>query len=104
MGTAGGNAVFNGSASAWAAGWCPSPVSFLPILGMALYLCCFSAGFGPMPWTINAEIYPNWARSTGPSLARFCLPGEEGVTLKGRPLPRLLTGRGTSSSPSPSSP
>lgn len=61
-GAVGGNG--NGSRS-WAAGWCPSPVSFLPIAGMALYLCCFSAGFGPMPWTLNAEIYPNWARSTG---------------------------------------
>lgn len=26
-------------------------------------------GLGPMPWTINAEIYPTWARSTGTSIA-----------------------------------
>ena len=27
------------------------------------------SGLGPMPWTVNSEIYPMWARSTGNSLA-----------------------------------
>jgi len=34
-----------------------------------LYLLFFAPGMGPMPWTINAEIYPLWARSTCNSIA-----------------------------------
>ena len=41
------------------AGW----LSWLPVIGLCLYLLCFSPGMGPLPWTINSEIYPTWARS-----------------------------------------
>ncbi|KAJ8300583.1 hypothetical protein KUTeg_022102 [Tegillarca granosa] len=39
------------------------------VLGLALYLMFFAPGMGPMPWTINSEIYPLWARSTGNALS-----------------------------------
>lgn len=47
----------------WALEWCPSAYSWLTMAGMVLYLLCFAPGMGPMPWTINSEIYPQWARS-----------------------------------------
>lgn len=47
----------------WALEWCPSAYSWVTMLGMALYLMFFAPGMGPMPWTINSEIYPSWARS-----------------------------------------
>ncbi|XP_078678196.1 proton myo-inositol cotransporter-like isoform X2 [Branchiostoma floridae x Branchiostoma belcheri] len=49
----------------WAFNYCPSHYSWLAILGLVLYLMFFAPGMGPMPWTINSEIYPLWARSTG---------------------------------------
>ncbi|KAK6174955.1 hypothetical protein SNE40_013506 [Patella caerulea] len=45
-------------------GFCPTDYTWMPILGMVLFVLCFAPGMGPMPWTINSEIYPLWARST----------------------------------------
>lgn len=47
----------------WAYEWCPSSYAWLTMIGMVMYLFFFAPGMGPMPWTINSEIYPSWARS-----------------------------------------
>ncbi|XP_063164049.1 proton myo-inositol cotransporter isoform X2 [Candoia aspera] len=49
----------------WAYNFCPTPYSWTALLGLVLYLVFFAPGMGPMPWTVNSEIYPLWARSTG---------------------------------------
>ncbi|XP_075993818.1 proton myo-inositol cotransporter-like [Genypterus blacodes] len=49
----------------WAYNYCPTPYSWIVLLGLILYLALFAPGMGPMPWTVNSEIYPLWARSTG---------------------------------------
>uniref|UniRef100_A0A8C6T615 Solute carrier family 2 member 13b n=1 Tax=Neogobius melanostomus TaxID=47308 RepID=A0A8C6T615_9GOBI len=49
----------------WAYNFCPSSSSWVVLLGLVLYLASFAPGMGPMPWTVNSEIYPLWARSTG---------------------------------------
>ncbi|XP_066490233.1 proton myo-inositol cotransporter [Tiliqua scincoides] len=49
----------------WAYNFCPTSYSWTALLGLILYLVFFAPGMGPMPWTVNSEIYPLWARSTG---------------------------------------
>ena len=49
----------------WAYDHCPFALSWLAVLGLILYLAWFAPGMGPMPWTVNSEIYPQWARSFG---------------------------------------
>lgn len=55
----------------WTTDSCPSSYSWMATGGMVIYLAFFAPGMGPMPWTINAEIYPSWARSAGNGLATF---------------------------------
>uniref|UniRef100_A0A8C2ZD52 Proton myo-inositol cotransporter n=1 Tax=Cyclopterus lumpus TaxID=8103 RepID=A0A8C2ZD52_CYCLU len=49
----------------WAYNYCPTSYSWVVIMGLILYLAFFAPGMGTMPWTVNSEIYPLWARSTG---------------------------------------
>ena len=37
---------------------CPSHYNWLIIGALMLYLAAFSPGMGPVPWAVNAEIYP----------------------------------------------
>lgn len=53
----------------WTDTYCPSKYSWMSLVGMILYLMCFAPGMGTMPWTLNAEIYPQSGRSLGNSLA-----------------------------------
>ena len=38
--------------------------STVTVLSMVLYLLCFGVGMSPVPWAINAEIYPMHVRTT----------------------------------------
>ena len=43
----------------------------LAIVALFIYIAFFAPGMGPLPWTINSEIYPTWARSTAIGIATF---------------------------------
>ena len=53
----------------WSYAACPYKHAWLAIAALVLYISAFAPGMGPMPWTINSEIYPLWARSTGNAFA-----------------------------------
>ena len=50
---------------------CPSRFTGLVLGCLMIYLAAFSPGLGPLPWAINAEIYPLRVRglATGEWLA-----------------------------------
>ena len=49
----------------WYYNSCPNnEYAWLAIISLVIYIAFFAPGMGPLPWTINSEIYPNWARST----------------------------------------
>ena len=54
----------------WGYNTCPNNVlSPLAIIALIVYIASFASGAGPLPWTVNAEIYPTWARSTSIAIA-----------------------------------
>ena len=60
------NGSLTGGHLAWFDDACPpDPVAYLAVGGLFLYLAFFAPGMGPVPWTMNSEIYPTWARSFG---------------------------------------
>ncbi|KAL8143893.1 hypothetical protein V2J09_016925 [Rumex salicifolius] len=40
------------------AGYTSAFYAWLAVVGLALYIASFSPGMGPVPWTVNSEIYP----------------------------------------------
>lgn len=47
----------------WANGWCPTRWSGLILFGLAFVLFFYGPGVGPIPFTVNCEIYPLKFRS-----------------------------------------
>eukprot|EP01084_Bolivina_argentea_P165430 287401_1 len=56
----------------WIPQSCPERFSALGVVGILSYLFAFGLGASTVPWTLNAEIYPQYARSLGNSLATAC--------------------------------
>ena len=54
----------------WLEHSCPgNRVASLAVVALFIYIAFFAPGMGPLPWTVNSEIYPTWARSTAISIA-----------------------------------
>ncbi|KAA6422553.1 MAG: putative inositol transporter 2-like [Trebouxia sp. A1-2] len=51
---------------------CPSHYNWLIVGALMLYLAAFSPGMGPVPWAVNAEIYPVQLRGLGGGAAATC--------------------------------
>ena len=45
------------------------PIASLAVVCLFVYLAFFASGIGPIPWTVNSEIYPTWARGFGVSIS-----------------------------------
>lgn len=46
----------------WTPKFCPSDYSKIILAGLAVFLVFYGPGVGPMPFTINSEIFPLWCR------------------------------------------
>ncbi|KAF1755467.1 hypothetical protein GCK72_022036 [Caenorhabditis remanei] len=59
----------NATSYMWQKHHCTTSYTILPIVMMGLYLLTFSSGFTSLPWVLNSEFYPMWARSTCVSIS-----------------------------------
>ena len=60
-----GNRTCGNGTGSWSANTCDDHhyPGWISVVFLMVYLACFAPGMGPMPWTINSEIYPLEARS-----------------------------------------
>ncbi|CAN1833544.1 Inositol transporter 1 [Linum perenne] len=54
--------ILSGSFYGQSTGTSNSLFGWLAVIGLALYIAFFSPGMGPVPWTVNSEIYPSQYR------------------------------------------
>uniref|UniRef100_A0A915AAU3 Major facilitator superfamily (MFS) profile domain-containing protein n=1 Tax=Parascaris univalens TaxID=6257 RepID=A0A915AAU3_PARUN len=62
---------FNETRYDWSSAFCVTRYTVMPIVVMVAYLAFFAIGYAPLPWVLNAEFYPLWARSTCCALSTF---------------------------------
>ncbi|VDK45997.1 unnamed protein product [Anisakis simplex] len=62
---------YNETSHEWSSVFCITKYTVMPIIVMVFYLASFAIGFAPIPWVMNAEFYPLWARSTCCAIATF---------------------------------
>ena len=43
--------------------------SYLALVGLLMYIFAFAPGMGPVPWTVNSEIYPMYVRAGATSIS-----------------------------------
>ncbi|KAK9722416.1 Sugar transporter [Popillia japonica] len=47
-------------------------INFLPILTLVIYIISYNCGFGPLPWTVMAELFSSNIKSAASSFTVFC--------------------------------
>ena len=45
-----------------------SKIGWLPLVSLTIYVAAMAIGLGPLPWVVNAELFPNEAKDKGTSI------------------------------------
>lgn len=65
---------------------CPSPYTAPIIAGLLIYMAAFAPGVGPVPWAVNAELYPQQASSESSLPAALRAAAQKVLALHGAPV------------------